>query len=125
MTTIQLFGTDDQCAKATRLIMEAVENREEKAKQRQRQYEKKREEKARLRQMYYLRHAKDYEVLGIKPGTSKADVRKAYRALAVKWHPDKNPNNPDAHAKFQEIQRAYDRLMTTDEEAGVGVLQGK
>lgn len=125
MTTIQIFGDDEHCEKARRLIMETVDNREEKQKQRQRQYDKKKEEKSRNKQMYYLRHAKDYETLEIKPGTSKADIRKAYRALAVKWHPDKNPNNPDAHAKFQEIQQAYDRLMSTDEEAAVHALQGK
>mmetsp|Transcript_34767 Transcript_34767/g.103136 ORF Transcript_34767/g.103136 Transcript_34767/m.103136 type:complete len:107 (-) Transcript_34767:7-327(-) len=99
------------------MILEAVENKEQKAKQREQQYDKKREEKKRARLLYYMRHTKDYEALGLQPGSSKVDVKKAYRKLAMQWHPDKHPDNvEEAKAKFLVIQKAYDSLMSTDEE---------
>lgn len=54
------------------MIDEAVENREQKAKQRQKEYERKREAKSAQRQLYHLRHTLDYEALGVPIGTSKA-----------------------------------------------------
>ena len=58
-------------------------------------------------------------------GASKIEVRKAYRVMAVKHHPDKNPDDREAaKLKFQEIQRAYDSLMTSDEDARVEALAG-
>jgi hypothetical protein len=54
------------------MIDEAVENREQKAKQRHKEYERKREAKAAQRQLYHLRHTLDYEALGVPIGTSKA-----------------------------------------------------
>jgi curved DNA-binding protein CbpA len=56
-------------------------------------------------------------------GASKVDARKAYRELAKKWHPDKHPHNQEeAKLKFQAIQKAYDSLMTTDEDARIEAL---
>lgn len=43
------------------------------------------------RQLYHMRHARDYEALGLPLGASKADAKAAFRKLALKWHPDKNP----------------------------------
>lgn len=84
------------------------------------EYEKKRDEKSRIRSIYYLRHAADYDALEVPVGTSKADLKKAYRKLAIKWHPDKHPTNKEAaNAKFQEIQKAYESLMRTDEDAKI------
>ncbi|CAN0019328.1 unnamed protein product, partial [Scytosiphon promiscuus] len=52
-----------------------------------------------------------YSVLGVEPGVSEADLRRAYRRAAVKWHPDKNTGNVEhAEKKFKEIQKAYDTL---------------
>ncbi|XP_059171670.1 dnaJ homolog subfamily B member 6-A-like isoform X4 [Physella acuta] len=52
-----------------------------------------------------------YEVLGIEKSATEQDIKKAYRRLALKWHPDKNPENKDeAKKKFQEISEAYDIL---------------
>ncbi len=55
--------------------------------------------------------AKDlYEILGVSKTASKEDLKKAYRKLARKWHPDINPGNKDAEKKFKEISGAYDCL---------------
>lgn len=51
-----------------------------------------------------------YAILGV-PGTAdEAEIRKAYRRLALRWHPDKNPDNPEATAEFQKISSAYEVL---------------
>lgn len=55
-----------------------------------------------------------YEVLGVERGASKEEIKKAYRALAKKWHPDMHENNPLkdlAEEKFVEVQKAYDAIM--------------
>jgi len=54
-----------------------------------------------------------YKILGIKKDTKKSDIKKAYRTLAKKYHPDKNPNNKDAEDKFKEISEAYEVLSDT------------
>ena len=55
-----------------------------------------------------------YEVLGV-PRTAGADeIKKAYRKLAKQFHPDRNPGNKNAEARFREVQSAYDVLSDAD-----------
>ncbi len=58
-----------------------------------------------------------YELLGVARGASADDIKKAFRKLAMKWHPDKNPGNAEAEQKFKEINEAYSVLSDDDKRA--------
>ncbi|MFN0031167.1 MAG: molecular chaperone DnaJ [Flavobacteriales bacterium] len=55
-----------------------------------------------------------YDILGINKGAADADIKKAYRQLALKYHPDKNPGDKAAEEKFKEAAEAYDVLSTPE-----------
>ena len=64
-----------------------------------------------------------YEVLGIAPSATSDEVKKAYRELSRKYHPDSYVNNPLAdlaEEKFKEVQEAYDQIMKQRENGGSG-----
>jgi molecular chaperone DnaJ len=58
-----------------------------------------------------------YEVLGVDKNTDDKDIKKAYRRVAMKYHPDRNPDDPDADHKFKEATEAYDVLMDAEKRA--------
>ena len=58
-----------------------------------------------------------YEVLGVDKNTDDKDIKKAYRRVAMKYHPDRNPDDPDADHKFKEATEAYDILMDAEKRA--------
>ena len=58
-----------------------------------------------------------YEVLGVSKSTDEKDIKKAYRRVAMKYHPDRNPDDPDADSKFKEATEAYDILMDEEKRA--------
>ena len=51
-----------------------------------------------------------YEILGVSKNATQDEIKKAYRTLAFKYHPDRNPDNPEAEEKFKQISAAYDTL---------------
>ena len=62
-----------------------------------------------------------YEVLGVSPAATDEEIKKAYRALSRKYHPDANinsPNKAEAEERFKEVQQAYDQIMKEKQQGG-------
>src|ERR671925_701804 len=58
-----------------------------------------------------------YEVLGVERTADESELKSAFRKLAMKWHPDRNPGDKDCEHKFKEINEAYDVLKDDQKRA--------
>src|SRR5690606_22506131 len=55
-----------------------------------------------------------YDVLGVSKNAEQVEIKSAYRKLAIKYHPDKNPDNKEAEEKFKEAAEAYEILSNAE-----------
>ncbi|ENS8843418.1 DnaJ domain-containing protein, partial [Neisseria gonorrhoeae] len=58
-----------------------------------------------------------YATLGVARAATDDEIKKAYRKLAMKYHPDRNPDNKEAEEKFKEVQKAYETLSDKEKRA--------
>jgi len=63
-----------------------------------------------------------YSILGLPPDATKSQIRRAYRRLAMRFHPDRNPDYPEAEERFKHVQWAYENLIGQKGQEGISSM---
>ena len=66
-----------------------------------------------------------YAVLDVAQDASSVEIKRAFRKLAMRWHPDRNPDDPDAEQRFKEVSAAYELLSDPAQRAELGTLDAR
>ena len=121
-TCVELYG-DDEAVRMFKLLLEDLFARAKKMKTESRKQDRDRqkEKKQREKRLFHLRHAADYERLGVTLGAPRKVIETAYRKLMLTLHPDKHLSKPeDERARLQrqydDMRASYDKLLAVDEE---------
>ena len=121
-TCVELYG-DDEAVRMFKLLLEDLFARAKKMKTESRKHDRDRQKEKRQREkrLFHLRHAADYERLGVTLGAPRKEIETAYRKLMLTLHPDKHHSKPeDERARLQrqydDMRASYDKLLAVDEE---------